>query len=411
MNVIKNSLQKAYKNNKIAIFIFLFECIYLFLVPSNCRFWAVDNITYAYHAVDFSMGFCTKILPGAIYNFIFKNTSAFTMNLWQTILFLLFLAAVSLMLQKVLYKYRDTKAFWLMIFLFLAGPFTLSIFIVEFGMLDVYWVYFAIIAMAFLSDKRLEILIVPMAFLIILVHYSSIICYIPFIFLLLLYKITVSDKKEKTILIITSVLFVSVAFASLFYFLINETGNLTYSMEDFNKILSSRGSDYFKYYDYAFYRDTSGEGYALNNYGISDNPQISNVINVVIQQIILNFALTDYKKHLFKFLLMCPIVFLLYKYFFSLVKQKERSGFQRIVFVGMMAMFLVTFLGGCLFSTDIIRWASHALICLFASFMYVNYKEDKVNFKVCEKSIKRLPAAMIISYCIIYFLTSYKIYT
>lgn len=373
--------------------------------------WGVDSITYAYHAVDFSMGFCTKILPGAIYNFLFKNTSAFTMNLWQTILFLLFLAAVSLMLQKVLYKYRDTKTFWLMTFLFLAGPFTLSIFIVEFGMLDVYWVYFAIMAMAFLSDKRLELLIVPMAFLIILVHYSSIMCYIPFIFLLLLYKITISDKKEKTVLIITSVLFVSVAFASLFYFLINESGNLVYSMDEFNKILNSRGAEYLRYYDYVFYRDTSGEGYAFNDYGLSDNPKLSNIINIVIQQILLNLSLINYKKHLCELLLMCPIVFLLYKFFIILVKQKERSGFQRLVFVGMMAMFLVTFLGGCLFSTDIIRWASHALICLFVSFLYVIYKEDKENYGICEKTIGKIPAPITISYCIMYFLMSYKIYS
>ena len=56
--------------HKIALSFFAFIVIYNFVfVDKPFEFSSLCDVTYAYHLVDFSVGFCTKLLPGAIYNF------------------------------------------------------------------------------------------------------------------------------------------------------------------------------------------------------------------------------------------------------------------------------------------------------------------------------------------------------
>ena len=185
-------------------FYFLIFIAYNFFVTASMNPMGLSDVCYPYFLVDFSMGFCSKLLPGAIYNFFFNNTSKEAVFSFNTIVFLAFVFIILVLLEKILLNHEEknrTNIILLTVF-FLTGISTFPMYVYKMGSLDSFWMYFTVLSVLFLSDKRLYLLIIPSSLMVIMVNYGSLFIYIPFILLLMIYKTTVvQDKNEKTFLV------------------------------------------------------------------------------------------------------------------------------------------------------------------------------------------------------------------
>ena len=77
MNLIKN----YFKNHIYFYGIFAFVLLYDFLAV-GIEPWDSANVYYSFYLIDFSFGFCSKILPGAIYNFLFDDNECLPERPW-----------------------------------------------------------------------------------------------------------------------------------------------------------------------------------------------------------------------------------------------------------------------------------------------------------------------------------------
>ena len=228
------------------IFFALLFLAHNYVVTASLNPLRLSDVCYPYFLVDFSMGFCSKLLPGAIYNFLFDNTSRVAVFSYNTFIFIAFVLVVFVMLEKLILRvgYDDRKNFFCMSILFLTGISVFPMCVYKMGSLDSYWIYFTILSVVFLSDRRLYLLIIPSSLMVIMVNFGGIFVYIPFIILLTIYKSTViQEKSEKYYLCVVAAITTVLSILLSGYFVIYEQGNLVYTFEEFTQILNNRGYD------------------------------------------------------------------------------------------------------------------------------------------------------------------------
>ena len=75
----------------------------------------------------------------------------------------------------------------------------------------------------------------------------------------------------------------------------------------------------------------------------------------------------------------------------------------------MLLMFPVTIGGSLLLSTDVIRWFSHAFICLFASYLYVLYRTNGAHMEMVEARLAKLPRNAVAVYAFVYMMARLQI--
>lgn len=395
------------RKHRYSIVFFAFLMLYGFIVPGRCELWQVNGITYSYHAVDFSMGFCTKFLPGAIYNFLFDEISYFRVSLYETILLMCLFAAVAVFLEKFILQVPSDfrKTALIVLLFFITGPCTFSMFIIQLGMLDVYWVFASVLFFICLFYKPLNIFIIPLFWILILVHYASVLCFVPFFAIIMLYRISCLEKKgEKAFLWIIWVLSVVTTICLLIYFLLYERSNLTYSMSEFNEILKSRGVRHFFVYDFSLYR--TGGSDILADAGITtisgDDFGLKTLIDMVIQQIQVNFTQLSLVENIAALIFIIPVVFFIMKFLLYQVKKHKTNKLKRFSLVCMFLLFFVTLFFCILFSTDVVRWTGHAFLPLFVSFLFVIYSEGNVDWEYINTYISKTPRSVLIPYAVFY---------
>ena len=149
IKVIKNFLKKHYY----AIGFFAFLWIYAIAVVGKFKPWDIYDVVYAFHAVDYSMGFASKILVGAVYQFFFGEINRETMIIFDKIVLCIIFAVSSVLLEKLMLhteeKHRKTAFFILMFFL--TGTPTFTAYVFALGMMDTFFVVFALLFIIFLS--------------------------------------------------------------------------------------------------------------------------------------------------------------------------------------------------------------------------------------------------------------------
>ena len=207
-------------------FFFAFIVIYNHLFIAPISEWRVDASTYSHHLVDYSMGFCTKLLPGAIYHLFFKEVYENQLNLYLIILMLIFFAVLSLSVASVVAAQKtknERSAMTILAMFFLSGPSTFAIHTEQFGMLDTYWLYFGAVFFLIIRNKYLKYLI-PLVFIAsLLIHFSSALCALIAFALVLLYESCFAEKKGERIgYVIIFVLSAGVTAFLFSYFLIYE---------------------------------------------------------------------------------------------------------------------------------------------------------------------------------------------
>ena len=407
---------------KYTLVFFVFVTAYNFLIVNRCSLWQADYMTYSYHLVDFSFGFGSRLLPGAIYHLFFKEVLPAQLNIYLTVLMLLLFLAVSALLAKVILAQPDKSSanslFVLSLFL-LAGPCTFAIFTKLLGIIDVYLVFFSVLGLVCFSNKYLKYLL-PLLFIgMILVHTAALISYILFFALIIFYEIVKSDKAgRRGYIILAAISFVAVV--GLVLLLAKyERASLRYTMEEFDRELERRNHfdnvPYTVYYNYYFYDTFEIRNYsfeqARNTYLLPPDTSflpagITALIKkfysiIVLEQNIYKAYPQFYLQFVLILALLAPLLFLFYRYWGK--KAKQARGALKIFYIAAMLQFPLSMLG-CFFSADISRFYTHAFLVQSALFLYVLYKE-KDSFDIRFESKAFVRNILIILYFAVYAFT------
>lgn len=406
--------KNIFYKHRYGLFFFVFLMAYSFIVSGDMQVWKVDDITYSFHVVDFSLGFCTKLLPGAVCNLLFGELTRFKVSVYLNILIAICYFIVSLLLEKILLAVdkEHRKTFVILFAFFLTGPATFSIYTDAFCWLDFYWLFAAVLALVCLCKKQLYVFVLPLMLVAVMVHFASILCYVPFIAIIMLYKISCTDdKKEKTYLWIIWVLTVVSALGLTLYMVVFEVENVTVTMEEMNSMLEARGVMNFKYYDFAFFRDEVAdkmpEYYTAETLGVVNNIDMTQspvkiFFDMIMQQIYINVNVSTIKEDIKHIVMIAPVVFFLYRVTAYKLKRSSDNRLKQFSVFCAMALFFVTLFFGYLFSTDNIRWLSHSLTPLFAFLLYMYYKEGDEYRNAVTDFLSKIPATVLICYLSIY---------
>lgn len=406
-------------------FFFAFAVLYNFIVINHFKLWQADNVTYTYHLVDYSFGFATKFLPGALYHLFFKEVLVGQLNVYLTVLTLLLFAFAAFMLAKLVCAQTDAagrKVLLVLSLFFLSGPCTFSVFTYELGMLDEYWLFFSALFLVCLARKYIRFFIPFLFVASLLVHFSSVLSYIAFYAILLLYHIaTTAKKSERVGLWIVFALSLTVAAVLGIYLITKEQSTLKYSMEEFNRQLEARNRSfddtYYVYYDYSLYKHYE-EG-VLSYAQVRSEPLLTTggffaqMVNSVYWQLknISQFyaQIPGVRLQLLLLVLLSvPLYVLFTKYW--VMKIKAGSALQKFTYFLCIVQFPFTAIIGTLFSPDVPRWMSHALLIQFTLFLYIVYREkdgDKIKALVPQFVGSR----EVLLYYLIYAITFFDPYT
>lgn len=389
-------------NHRYALFLFFYIVAYNFIVVSQCRPWRVSEVTFSYHLVDFSFGFRSNILPGAVFYGLFgEHATRLTATVYETVLILLFFAGVSFLLEKLFLcvKRTNRKGALVLLLFYLSGPFTFSMFTKELGMLDVYWLFFSL-AFFVLLDKKVIRFIIPVLFMLSLaVHFSSVLNYLIMFSIILLYRAS-SEKSRREKIIYLIILFLSLiaTILLLLLFLFKQAQNALVSIDDFHNEMKARGSDYFIYYDYAFFNVFDGKRIvSLSN---SDRPYFFKILALIVDKS--KYTFDYYRKDLIPtllaFLFSILVLIVPASFFYSQISRFRktiiRNRLKKLSILLTMIQFPFTIISGCLFSLDIFRWVTHAFLVSFTLFLFLIYNEESLRssvFKSMEKVENSLP--------------------
>ena len=392
MNVRKNTLRKEtfITHHRYALFFFVFVILYNYLIIMKAHIPQMEEPLYSLHLVDFSVGFCTKLLPGAIYYGIFGDHSTRTIALvYEMVLLLLFFAGLSFLLEKFLKRVeKENKgAALFLLILYLTGPCTFHFFANTIGTLDVYWVFLSLLFFLCLDSKWARWLIPIICFLMIMVHYAAIVSYILMILIILLFKMSGGAKRRIWILIFLLTLVVSVG--TVVYFLKYESGNLTMTMDEFDRFMESRGCEDSYYFNYSLY-ENAGDGFVDYHLDVSSN-FILGLLKNIVDRIHLNRQyLSGIEMEFFMTLfngmmLLSPFLYFTYKVIMKRVIDLKGDYLKRIVYMSLMIQFWVTLFIPILVSADSGRWGNHSFLVFFTTLLYLMYSDQELKIAVFER--------------------------
>lgn len=414
---------KDFGRYKSFFLIFAFALFYGFVVVGQCGIWSVSEVGYSYHALDYSMGFASTILPGAIYNFLFSTLNRQQVSVYLTVLYILFFSTVALLLNKLYISAKAqnyNKSCMVLFFLFLSGPCAVSSFLTSFGMLEFYWVFFAAFFFIFLAYKPLYVLIVPLCVIELLVNYSSIICFIPFFCILILYKISKEkDKVGRILLWITFSFCIVVSIPFAVYLMTNVPNCMKYSLEDFHEILRQRGV--------VFYRYCEGQLYRVDEY--VNNPYLKKLPEAALlqQQGVVSYLIEYVKGYasiafyhglmerrpwlmVVPILLIFPVVYLIISILISELKYNKNNKVRRFALFCMIALFPFCLFVSLFFSYDYLKWLTFSMILLFSSFLYILFSEKERVWQEVNARLSRYPKMLFVTYLAVYAMHVLNIY-
>ncbi|MBQ2931399.1 MAG: hypothetical protein IJE62_00940 [Clostridia bacterium] len=406
------------KNHIYAFAFFAFLVLYNFVVVLKCQLPQISEVVYSFHIVDYSIGFCSKLLVGAIFNFFYDEINRSNVLTYEIILILLLFVTIAIfcekLFKKVSYKYRKTAL--IIIFFFLSGPGTFAPHILDIGSLDLYWVYFTVLFIVCLTNQKLyPLIIVPFVFCV-LIHFASLICFIPFFVIVSLYKLSgIEDITERKKLWISLIVSVILAVALAAYFMMFERSNVNYTIEEFHEFLKSKGSTHFRYYDWYLYQVYESE---LNEVvkQFETTQGIWYAIQTVFQQMHYTILLLlrnpeSLTASTEAFLFSLPITVLLFAFIIKQIKDNRKNKIRSFSLVLSLMLFFATPVTGLFFSLDYVRWFAHAFLILFMTCLYICYIENQNCWQTLHNIISKFPVATLLGYFIVYITNTYSLYS
>ena len=408
-------------------FFFLFlagSVIYHFIVSTwfGAKY-GTDGISYTLHIINYEFGFCSKFLPGAVFSFLFPHPTATAITIYESVLLFGVISAVSAMLEKLmlLTPEKDKRNVLILIFLYLCGTATFSMMFQELGLLDAYWIYLSVLFIPCLQSKVFRFILPVIFILAVLIHFASIVSYIPFFSLLLLYELSVTEeKKDRVVYSVIFVICILLSVSGSMYFLLRERQNLVYSdVAEFNNALKARGAEYFIYFDYTFFDDYSFlpdsdlPSFLLSGTFLPTSFEL--IINKVLMQMYycylihkdLNYIM--YFVHIVLFLLLLPVYISVYRILIAVRKKSADNKLKQFTLFCALFQAPLTYISGVMFSTDP-RWACHAYLTLMTFFLFILYKNrDLVLPMIAEEMQKYTPLQKMV-YLLIYGVFTFEPY-
>lgn len=402
--------------HKYAFSIFAFYVIYNFVIVCNFSLPKINDLTFTFHMVDYSIGFCSELLPGAIYNALFSAKSADMVNVYFSVVYYLFLLAVSFLLEKFLCKFDAQNRFiaFIIVLFFITGPVTLAPLVVFFGALDTYWFFLAVVFLIIVQNKYLKWFVPILFVLSLFIHVAAMMSFIPFCALIVLLEASRNEKVRKSYVAIFTIS-VLLTVAMFLYFLLFSKDNLILSLDAFRAFASERNIPEWgdKYYEYALYRISFANGTEMINAASAGNgnfiTQVLNAIWIQTEEIYKNYAMIDrayYLKTISVIFISMPIIVMLYNYVLSRFKKEKINKLR--CFVWFCALFLLPFafiVTSALFATDIIRWLVHGVIFLFILVMYEIYRSSDTDYlESLNKRLNNSSYFAVIIYFVLYMM-------
>ncbi|MBR5826306.1 MAG: hypothetical protein IKY78_04380 [Clostridia bacterium] len=393
-------IKALYEKHYYSVFFFLFILVYSCIVPGGLQAWETTSVTQSFHAVDFSMGFCSRILPGAIYDFLFGAVNEQVLNIYLAVLMIVFFLVLSLFLERFILGVDSEYRFVATVFVlfFITGPATFSIYIKLPGMMDTYWLFAGLLFFVLLSKKQTWFLLFVPFLICALVHHATWLCYIPSFVLIALYKISVTQKKrEKAYLWVALSLTVAAAVALTVYLVFFERDNLVYTVEEFIDVLSAKGSNHYTYFAESFYY----YGYAP--------PESTSIFEELLFRISTNFISFNSLSRISVVVLLLPIVIFIYKFFIKQIAT-DSNKLKKFSYACMLLLVPCSVVATSFLSTDLIRWVGHAFLPLFASFLYVLYNEGAEAWNCVREDFQKINIKTVLIYLVFYMSVVYYPY-
>ena len=402
MNVLTK--ESLLKKHKYAIAFFLFIFLYNYVFVNRCHLWQVEGYAYTFHLVDFSVGLHTGVLPGALFYGLFgKNVSQSTVSNYVLALTILFMLLLSFLLEDCAKHLLEQKKanVMLLVFFFVIGPYTAASCFHWFGYFDMY-LFFLSILFFFCVRNRIAIYLTPVLFLLsVMIHFSSFLTCIPMFVIVLMYK-CLKEKEERRKYKVVLLISVTVTIAAGFYFLLFESKNLNYSIEQFHSLLAERGGadyrDVFKeYYDYLFYKTFDGK--TVYNFAEVTKGGWSTLFSFLRDYIRFNSnwmrsdAMVWSSSELAETIIAIPFFIGFYVIVIQYIRQNKLNKSEKGTFIPLFMTLLQipVALIAILFSIDLSRWVTHIVTVLSAEMLFLVVENQNLLDTVDQKIEKNKP--------------------
>ena len=407
------AVKRFFGAHRVFFALFGFLLAYELLIGNHLAPWRVNEHFFVFFTVDYSLGFCSKLLPGAVFRWIFKGSDPAAATVCSVILIALILAGVCLLLEKLLKKTARENRFACLgvILLLITGPASFSLFVTWLGVIDVYWIVSCMAFFILLSRKQLYFLIPPVLVSCVFVHYGAMLCYVPMMLVMLLVKTVFTEEKgERKLLWAVFWVGAAAAAGSTLYFMLFEQKNLTYPVEEFDRIVQERGAKYTYYFDYNFYKTALGaDGASFNDYINAASSLPGRLVRTVISQVRVTLALRMRSESLRDFAValavLLPAAVALIAVLLRCARDKTLPVLRRLVYVLPPLLFIGTFTLSILFSSDEFRWLTHSFLPLCASFLFLAYYDGERLWTAARRYMPSAPvfAAYYILYAALAF--------
>ncbi len=372
--------QKLYEH-RFGLFFFAVMMCFGLGILDPMRIIDKNGVTYSFYCVDFSLGFCTKLLPGAIYNLLIGKYDETAITIYVKALVVIVFILISIIFERILKAAETAKrkeAFFFVCFAAVVVYF--SFFRAGLAyLLDFHWIIAAVFFIIFLSNKKLYVFI-PLALLYaVMTHYVSCICYVAICLLILLYKAYITEeKKEKYFLFGIFGISFAAALAIFAYMLFFELDNVKISYPQFMSLFSKRGVGQVDYYRFSFFRDVVEDifqdYYSQENIGVITNidmnqPLLKILYQTIVQQFEINAYLADHKSQLPQVFVFVPGLVMMLADIISRIR--KAPVFEKLICLVGIGLFVFICVFSLVFSTDTIRWLSNAILTLSIFYFFV----------------------------------------
>lgn len=405
------------------VFLFLYNLIYV----CQLKGFHITDITYSYHLVDYKMGFVVSFFAGELLHLIFNNrVGPAQVTAFHVVLILFIFAFVSAVLAKIIAQKenrQDRKTLFLLSMFMLSGPCSFAIYTLRLGMLDIYFILFAVLFFIAVSNRVLKYTVPALYVLSVINHYSALVTVIMLFSLLLLYKTAVSEKKKDKIIYLCIFAVGIIAGAAMTgYLLKTREANLVYDMEGFNRELRRRCQEnntdlyYDIYYDSTIYRYYPVDGKNIElSYPIEYffphgarfipailAPALAEVLSYLKFNMFIIFANISVFVGIVAvvFLVTLPVLALFTGMWVTLIKNSENK-LKKLIYVLAIIQVPFTFIGGCAFSGDPMRWSTFGMLMQFVLVFTVAGHEENA-FEYLKRKISRINMRWLAVYFILY---------
>lgn len=374
------------------LIVFCFGCSVAVAAASGYKLFGLDIhiATYQFYLCDYSVGFCSRLLVGAI---ITHFTDAVSVELMNTVInsaVLFTLAAQACLAGWGMLKAMKTRRPWAVpfILLFVCCPLSVTENMRMPGILDVYILAIFLVWLLVYRTPAVYLLTPPICLICMAIHYEFLFTYLPPMLILLLYKAVFSEKKSSRLCAGTSFAVSSVVSASsFFWFVLFAQKHLRVTSDEFYyrmverldmdparrsaNIYQLRGTPIYKdYFDYYIFGEYEGKNYFENTGEFFS--------------FLKNFTEHNFNREMFRTELAVFLpFFIVFCILWFRAMARVKGGMKRFFFFCCAAQSLVL-IPEIIISTDIWRWVSAAFISQFCVFIMLYADEPFKEETVCS---------------------------